>query len=57
MSCYLGARKRKLYLENFMCHERLSFDFGENMNFVIGNNGSQCLSVAYELASTEDLFS
>ena len=24
-----------------MCHERLSFDFGENMNFVIGHNGSE----------------
>jgi chromosome segregation ATPase len=23
-----------------MCHERLSFDFGENMNFIIGHNGS-----------------
>jgi hypothetical protein len=32
---------RRIYLENFMCHERLSFDFGENMNFVIGNNGSE----------------
>ncbi|KAG7571500.1 hypothetical protein FFLO_00516 [Filobasidium floriforme] len=31
---------KRIYLENFMCHERLSFDFGENMNFVIGNNGS-----------------
>ena len=30
----------KVYIENFMCHERLEFDFGQNVNFVIGCNGS-----------------
>lgn len=30
-------------MENFMCHERLSFDFGEYMNFIIGHNGSESM--------------
>ncbi|KZV84401.1 P-loop containing nucleoside triphosphate hydrolase protein, partial [Exidia glandulosa HHB12029] len=29
-----------LYMENFMCHARLSFKFGPQMNFIIGHNGS-----------------
>ncbi len=24
-----------------MCHKKLSFDFGNNVNFVIGHNGSE----------------
>lgn len=27
-------------LENFMCHDKLEFSFGPNVNFIIGRNGS-----------------
>lgn len=30
-------------LKNFMCHSLLGpFTFGSNVNFVVGNNGSEC---------------
>ncbi|EJD39642.1 hypothetical protein AURDEDRAFT_171274 [Auricularia subglabra TFB-10046 SS5] len=29
-----------LYMTNFMCHARLGFGFGPQMNFIIGHNGS-----------------
>lgn len=30
-------------LKNFMCHSLLGpFAFGPNVNFVVGNNGSEC---------------
>lgn len=30
-------------LKNFMCHTHLGpFAFGSNVNFVVGNNGSEC---------------
>lgn len=35
-----GGLIRGIYLENFLCHTRLSFAFGPNMNFIIGHNGS-----------------
>jgi hypothetical protein len=35
-----GGLIRGIYLENFLCHTRLSFTFGPNMNFIIGHNGS-----------------
>jgi chromosome segregation ATPase len=35
-----GGIIRAIYLENFLCHSRLSFTFGPNMNFIIGHNGS-----------------
>ncbi|KAI5454933.1 Structural maintenance of chromosomes protein 6 [Naganishia albida] len=35
-----GGVIRAIYLENFLCHSRLSFTFGPNMNFIIGHNGS-----------------
>jgi hypothetical protein len=31
---------RNIYLENFMCHRKLSVDFCPNVNFVNGDNGS-----------------
>ncbi|KAJ8033739.1 Structural maintenance of chromosomes protein 6 [Holothuria leucospilota] len=30
----------KIYLKNFMCHGKLEFTFGPNVNFVVGRNGS-----------------
>lgn len=31
-------------LKNFMCHQNLGpFQFGSNVNFIVGNNGSKCL--------------
>ncbi|GHJ88325.1 hypothetical protein NliqN6_4727 [Naganishia liquefaciens] len=35
-----GGLIRSVYLENFLCHSRLSFTFGPQMNFIIGHNGS-----------------
>lgn len=35
-----GGLIRAVYLENFLCHSRLSFTFGPQMNFIIGHNGS-----------------
>lgn len=30
-------------LKNFMCHQNLGpFQFGPNVNFIVGNNGSKC---------------
>jgi hypothetical protein len=29
-----------IYVENFMCHRKFSIDFGRNMNFICGQNGS-----------------
>lgn len=37
-------------LKNFMCHSLLGpFTFGSNVNFVVGNNGSECNSLASEV--------
>ncbi|PIK59309.1 hypothetical protein BSL78_03738 [Apostichopus japonicus] len=30
----------RIYLKNFMCHGKLEFNFGPNVNFVVGRNGS-----------------
>lgn len=30
----------EIYLENFMCHRKLSLKFGRSLNFIIGKNGS-----------------
>ncbi|CAH9068477.1 unnamed protein product [Cuscuta europaea] len=30
----------KIRLENFMCHNNLEIDFGDNVNFITGQNGS-----------------
>jgi ATPase subunit of ABC transporter with duplicated ATPase domains len=35
-----GGLIKAVYLENFLCHSRLSFTFGPQMNFIIGHNGS-----------------
>ena len=29
----------KIYLENFMCHDKLEVSFDEHINFVVGANG------------------
>ena len=31
---------KKIHLENFMCHENFTMDFGPNVNWVSGHNGS-----------------
>ena len=37
-----------VYCENFMCHHKLTIDFGRHVNFVTGSNGSgQCVSIDY----------
>lgn len=35
---------KRIRLENFMCHSNLEMEFGEWVNFITGQNGSQCLS-------------
>lgn len=30
----------RIYVENFMCHKKLTVDFGRHVNFVTGENGS-----------------
>jgi hypothetical protein len=30
----------KVYVEDFMCHKRMTVDFGRHVNFVTGQNGS-----------------
>ena len=30
----------RIYVENFMCHRKLTVDFGRHVNFVTGQNGS-----------------
>lgn len=32
----------KIRLENFMCHSNLEIEFGQWVNFITGQNGSQC---------------
>ncbi len=32
----------RIRLENFMCHKHLELNFGPNINFVVGANGSKC---------------
>eukprot|EP00039_Didymoeca_costata_P002125 m.57679 g.57679 ORF g.57679 m.57679 type:complete len:1141 (+) comp11124_c0_seq1:119-3541(+) len=31
---------KKIFVQHFMCHTRLSVDFGRHINFVVGQNGS-----------------
>jgi chromosome segregation ATPase len=31
---------QRIYIENFMCHKRLTLNFGPNINFITGSNGS-----------------
>ena len=31
----------KVSLRNFMCHYRLDVNFGPNVNFIVGHNGSK----------------
>lgn len=33
-----------VYVENFMCHHKMTVDFGRNVNFVTGQNGSGAFS-------------
>eukprot|EP01116_Phalansterium_solitarium_P009178 TRINITY_DN23213_c0_g1_i1.p1 TRINITY_DN23213_c0_g1~~TRINITY_DN23213_c0_g1_i1.p1 ORF type:complete len:1122 (-),score=470.20 TRINITY_DN23213_c0_g1_i1:139-3504(-) len=30
----------QVHLENFMCHKQFTMDFGRNINFIVGENGS-----------------
>lgn len=37
---------KSITLKNFMCHANLGpFDFGSNVNFVVGKNGSELLLI------------
>lgn len=31
---------RRVHVENFMCHRKLTVEFGKHVNFVTGQNGS-----------------
>lgn len=31
---------KSVYVENFMCHSKMTVDFGKHVNFVTGQNGS-----------------
>lgn len=33
-------------MENFMCHSSLKIEFGDHVNFITGQNGSECFAVA-----------
>lgn len=37
----------KIELENFMCHKRLEINFGPNINFIVGVNGSMLFYLFY----------
>ena len=36
---------KKIRLENFMCHSNFEMEFGDAVNFILGQNGSQSLSL------------
>ena len=39
-SCLESGRIKKIYVENFMSHQKFSLNFGKNVNFITGPNGS-----------------
>jgi structural maintenance of chromosomes protein 6 len=47
----------RIELFNFMCHKRLDVHLGPNTNFIVGHNGSECLSAAFRAADRLLIFS
>lgn len=37
---YTAGKVKKIRVRNFMCHEALEITFNENVNFIVGHNGS-----------------
>jgi hypothetical protein len=37
----------EIVLQNFMCHRHLQLKFGPNINFIVGQNGSEYIQTLY----------
>lgn len=37
----------KVYVQDFMCHHKLTIDFGRHVNFVTGANGSGLVEISH----------
>ncbi|KAG7209626.1 hypothetical protein KM043_011277 [Ampulex compressa] len=37
---YRAGKVRKIFMRNFMCHEALEVNLNQNVNFIVGRNGS-----------------
>jgi hypothetical protein len=44
----------RIYVENFMCHRKMTVDFGRHVNFVTGENGSGTETFRTECAASCD---